>query len=74
MTKSLLNTLADQVIVALYNHKVVIMATLRAVRMEDYFLLHLQKEDDKNGALNSNLSHKELDSFYGRPNGITYSL
>ena len=41
--------------------------------MEDYFLLHLQK-DDKNGALNSNLSHKEPDSFYGKPNGITYSL
>lgn len=73
MTKSLLSTLADRMIVALYNYKVVIIITLRALRMEDYFLLHLQK-DDKNGALNSNLSHKEPDSFYGKPNGITYSL
>lgn len=66
--------MADKVIVALYNYKVVVMITLRAGRMEDYFLLHwraLQK-DDKIGALNSHLSHKEPESF-DADNGITIS-
>lgn len=56
MTKCLLSTLTDEMVVALHYCKVVVMITLRAVRMKGYFSLRwraLQREGGKIGPLNS---------------------